>query len=126
MVPVRDRAASARARPHNEALAGVLAALGAEGCYLASLDPVSPGAAAHTRFFNPTAGLWEDSATGTAAGPLACYLRARGFVEDGATVVIEQGHTMGRPSELHITLAGDRVVLSGAGVVSAEGRLRVA
>jgi hypothetical protein len=39
------------------------------GCYLFSLDPVDPAATAHTRFFNPTEGIAEDPATGTAAGP---------------------------------------------------------
>ncbi len=126
MVPVQDRGAIARARPDMEALTAVLASLGAQGCYLASLDPLSPKAIAHTRFFNPTDGLYEDAATGSAAGPLACHLRAHGIVDDGSTVLIEQGYALGRPSMLEVTLMGDRVVLSGACVTSAEGLLRVA
>jgi trans-2,3-dihydro-3-hydroxyanthranilate isomerase len=126
MVPLRNRAAIARARPDAEALVAVLTTLGAEGCYLASLDPVSPHAVAHARFFNPAFGLDEDIATGTAAGPLACHLRAHGLIEDGATVIIEQGHALGRPSELRVTVTGERVVLSGTAVISAEGMLRVA
>ena len=31
---------------------------------------------AYARFFNLTVELWEDAATGTAAGPLAAYLGA--------------------------------------------------
>lgn len=126
MVPIRDRGAIARARPDMEALGAVLASLGAQGCYLASLDPVSPKAIAHTRFFNPTDGLYEDAATGSAAGPLACHLRAHGMIADGATVLIEQGYALGRPSTLQVMLLGDRVVLSGGCVTSAEGSLRVA
>jgi PhzF family phenazine biosynthesis protein len=126
MVPIRDRGAIARARPDMEALTGVLASLGAQGCYLASLDPISPKAVAHTRFFNPTDGLYEDAATGSAAGPLACHLRSHGIIADGSTVLIEQGYALGRPSMLQVTLLGDRVVLSGGCVTSAEGLLRVA
>jgi trans-2,3-dihydro-3-hydroxyanthranilate isomerase len=37
-------------------------------------------------------GIVEDSATGTAAGPLACQLVKHGIAEDGATMVIEQGY----------------------------------
>jgi predicted PhzF superfamily epimerase YddE/YHI9 len=47
-------------------------------------------------------------------------------VADRSTVLIEQGYALGRPSMLHVTLEGERVVLSGTCVTSAEGRLRVA
>ena len=126
MVPIRDRSSIARARPDMELLTAVLASLGAEGCYLASLDPISPKAIAHTRFFNPADGLYEDAATGSAAGPLACHLRAHGVVADGSTVLIEQGYAVGRPSMMQVTVLGDRVVLSGTCVTSAEGLLRMA
>jgi trans-2,3-dihydro-3-hydroxyanthranilate isomerase len=85
LVPVRNRAAVIRAHPDPQRLATVLKAVGGEGCYLYCLDPVSPSSAAHARFFNPTMGIVEDSATGTAAGPLACQLVKLGIVKDGAT-----------------------------------------
>lgn len=70
MVPVRDRAGVDRATPDGPRLRRVLAAVGGEGCYLYSRDPVdAAGADAYTRFFNPTAGIIEDPAMGTAAGP---------------------------------------------------------
>src|SRR5437667_239018 len=74
LVPVRSREAVGRARPDTAHLAKILDAVGGQGCYLFSLDPVSPSSTAHARFFNPTAGIVEDSATGSAAGPLACQL----------------------------------------------------
>jgi len=124
LVEARDRATVEAARPDAPRLAEALAAAGAQGCYLFALDPVEPGAAAHARFFNPTVGLWEDPATGSAAGPLAWWLVRRGDVPPGA-VVVEQGHSMGRPSRLHLEVAGDRVTLSGSAVLTAEGRLHV-
>ena len=58
-----------RCEPVAESLLRVLALAGAEGCYVYAFDERSPGVA-YARFFNPTVGLWEDAATGTAAGPL--------------------------------------------------------
>lgn len=81
-------------------------------------------ATAFARFFNPTVGIWEDPATGSASGPLACHLIAGGVVADGSTVLIEQGHAMGRPSLLRVEVDGRRVGLGGAGVVLADGSLR--
>ncbi len=50
--------------------------LGVQWSYLFTRDTVEAGAAAHARFFNPTLGITEDIATGTAAGPLAAQLVA--------------------------------------------------
>jgi len=72
------------------------------------------GAAAYTRFFNPTVGIAEDPATGTAAGPLAVALLRSGRAPAGVPVLIEQGHRLGRPSRIRVDVAGDRVRLSGS------------
>jgi predicted PhzF superfamily epimerase YddE/YHI9 len=42
-----------------------------------------------------------------------------------ATVLVEQGHALGRPSILRVDVDGERVRLSGAGLVVAEGPLRI-
>lgn len=81
------------------------------------------GADAYARFFNPTVGISEDPATGTAAGPLAAALVRAGRVPDGSTVHIEQGHALGRPSRLLVDVRGDSIRLSGSGLVVGEGRL---
>jgi trans-2,3-dihydro-3-hydroxyanthranilate isomerase len=124
LVPLRDREAINRAQPDARSLAGELRSVGAEGCYLFSLDPVDPSAVAHTRFFNPTAGIAEDPATGTAAGPLACYLAKYGRIAKDATVIIEQGHALLRPARIEIRLHNNEVRIFGAGVTVAEGVLR--
>ena len=100
-------------------------AVGGQGCYLYCLEPVDPAAAAHTRFFNPTVGIWEDPATGSAAGPLVSRLVAQGLVPEGRPVLVEQGHAMGRPSQIQVEVDGARVRIGGAGVVVAEGTLTV-
>jgi trans-2,3-dihydro-3-hydroxyanthranilate isomerase len=117
----RDRGVVDRSRPDAPRLAAALAQVGSQGRYLYSLDPVDPAAVAYARFFNPTVGIWEDPATGSAAGPLVSRLVARGVVRDGATVLVVQGHAMGRPSRIRVS--GQQVRVGGAGVVVAEGTL---
>jgi trans-2,3-dihydro-3-hydroxyanthranilate isomerase len=124
LVPLRDRAAVARVRPDVEALVPLVRAVNGQGCYVFSLDPVDAAATVHARFFNPSVGIAEDPATGSAAGPLGCYLVARGVVADGATMIVEQGYTMDRPSRIEVLVHGDRVRVAGAAVVVAEGTLR--
>jgi trans-2,3-dihydro-3-hydroxyanthranilate isomerase len=123
LVAARDRAVVDRARPDAPRLAAALAQVGGQGCYLYCLDPVAPTAVAYTRFFNPTVGIQEDPATGSAAGPLVSRLVAQGVVPDGAPVFVEQGHAIGRPSRIHVQVSGERVRIGGAAVVVAEGRL---
>jgi trans-2,3-dihydro-3-hydroxyanthranilate isomerase len=131
LVPVRDRAAVDRAVPVTDRLAAVLRQAGGEGCYLYSQDPADergeagqPGAVAYTRFFNPAMGIAEDPATGTAAGPLVARLVAEGKVAgDGRPVIVEQGHKLGRPSRIQVSVAGPRVRVGGSGLVVAEGTI---
>jgi PhzF family phenazine biosynthesis protein len=125
MVAADDRHAVDRARPDAERLAAELAALDGQGCYLFALDPLSDTAVAYARFFNPTVGIWEDPATGGAAGPLVCHLVKAAAVADGSDVVVEQGHCVGRPSRIHVRVEGENVRVSGAAVVAAEGTLRL-
>jgi trans-2,3-dihydro-3-hydroxyanthranilate isomerase len=125
LVPVRNRAPVIRAQPDPQRLAKILKAVGGEGCYLYCLDPVSPSSAAHARFFNPTMGIVEDTATGTAAGPLACQLVKHGIVKDGATITIEQGYEIKRPSLLSVEVHDKVIRLAGRGVTVIEGTLRI-
>lgn len=121
MVRLRDAQTVDRAEPSAPALLTVLASTDAEGCYVYAFDPTSPDTA-YARFFNPTVGLWEDAATGTAAGPLCAYLGAEGLLNSGKTLVVEQGVKMGRRSLLQVGLTPDPE-LSGTGIVVLRGTL---
>ncbi|GAB3829841.1 PhzF family phenazine biosynthesis protein [Dactylosporangium cerinum] len=127
LVPVRDRAAVDRAAPDGARLTAALREVGGEGCYLYTGDTVDSSATAYARFFNPAMGIWEDPATGTAAGPLGAQLVAGGVVEPAAsgtaTVVVEQGHSMGRPSRITVTVNGSQVQVSGSGLTVARGTM---
>jgi trans-2,3-dihydro-3-hydroxyanthranilate isomerase len=125
LVPVKDRDAVDRIQPDPKALLAVLQQAGAEGCYTFSLDPRQPGAHAYARFFNPTVGIWEDPATGTAAGPLAAHLVAHHLALPGQPIVIEQGTAMGRMSLIEAQVGSDTVKIAGGGVVVASGELTI-
>lgn len=120
LVRLRDAATVDGAAPEHERLYAVLHAAGAEGCYAYAHDAEAPETA-YARFFNPTVGLWEDAATGTAAGPLAAYLGAENLLRDDK-LAIEQGVKMGRRSMINIRLTPDPE-LSGSGVVVLQGSL---
>ncbi|MCX4404120.1 PhzF family phenazine biosynthesis protein [Streptomyces sp. NBC_01764] len=100
--------------------------MGGEGCYVHSIDnPHSPAdTVAYSRFFNPTMGITEDPATGTAAGPLMALLVADGTVPQGTHTIL-QGQRMGRPSRIQVTVSGQQVSISGTGLVVAEGTLHL-
>jgi PhzF family phenazine biosynthesis protein len=121
LVRVANAATVDRAAPDAPALLEVLRGVDAEGCYVYAHDPSAPERA-YARFFNPTVGLWEDAATGTAAGPLGAYLAHEGLISDRLTV--EQGAKMGRRSFLELSLTPEPE-LSGAGVIVFRGTLEI-
>jgi trans-2,3-dihydro-3-hydroxyanthranilate isomerase len=73
--------------------------------------------------------LYEDAATGSAAGSLGAYLVRNGKLAPGHTLSILQGSEMGRPSqiEVEVTQSGKKLVprVSGAAVKVFEGTIRI-
>lgn len=83
---------------------------------------------AHARYFAPGAGIPEDPATGSAAGPLGAYLVKSGRLESGVLLSVHQGHTMGRPSLLLVRSdledgSISQVVVGGSARVVGRGEL---
>ncbi|MDZ4395140.1 PhzF family phenazine biosynthesis protein [Cypionkella sp.] len=122
LVRLRDAGIVDRAKPAADALREVLRKVGAEGCYVYAHDQIDSGKA-YARFFNPTVGLWEDAATGTAAGPLAAYLGQQGLLPEG-DLAVEQGTRMGRKSILNVKLTPEPE-LSGSGIIIFRGTIRI-
>jgi trans-2,3-dihydro-3-hydroxyanthranilate isomerase len=73
--------------------------------------------------------IYEDPATGSAAGSLGAYLVKHGKLTPGHTLSILQGEEMGRPShiEVQVTQSGKKLVprVSGAAVKVFEGTISV-
>ena len=90
------------------------------------------GSGAHwkTRMFAPGAGVAEDPATGSAAGPLALHLARHGRIAFGDEIEISQGTEIGRPSTLFARAEGtpdqvERVEVGGSAVLVARGEFRL-
>ena len=129
MVPLVSRAAVDQAvvDPRAVAAAFEAAKLTRRGLFIFSTEPGADGATAYSRMM----GASEDPATGSASGPLGCYLVRHGLVpaDQAGSIVSAQGVKMGRPSRIHIKvdLAGSeitRVRVGGTSVLVGEGRLR--
>jgi trans-2,3-dihydro-3-hydroxyanthranilate isomerase len=83
-----------------------------------------------TRLFAPAGGVVEDPVTGSAAGPLACWLARHGRIAWGDEIEIAQGAEIDRPSTLYARADGggggiDRVEVGGAVVVVGHGGFEV-
>ena len=114
IVPVRSLAAIRRLRPRPDDLRAALATHPGTAVYCFTTAVERPGSHAHCRMFAPHLGVAEDPATGSAAGPLGCYLATHVPTQGDGTrgtrrFRFEQGIEMGRPSQIEVTVerAGD-------------------
>ena len=128
-VPLASRAAVDQAVVDTRAVAVAFesAKLTRRGLFIFSTEPGTDGATCYSRMM----GANEDPATGSASGPLGCYLVKHGLVspDRASEIVSTQGVKMGRPSRIHIKLdlrGGEitRVRVGGTSVLVGEGRLR--
>jgi trans-2,3-dihydro-3-hydroxyanthranilate isomerase len=137
MVPVATRADVDAATPDPRAF-DALARKAAQphfSVYLFSTAPAEVGrndATVYTRMFAPGMGVYEDPATGSASGPLGCYLVKHLVIpaQQAGSILNLQGVKLGRPSSIHIAIdvaAGTitRVRVGGTSVFVAEGAMDV-
>ena len=80
-----------------------------------------------TRMFAPNHGVFEDPATGSAAGPLALHLARHGRIAFGERIRISQGAELNRPSTLFAEAHGspqsvERLRVGGSAVTVARGQ----
>lgn len=123
MVPVKNKALLEKAVSYKSLLKAASAQFGFEGCYLFTTNDVDAEYIAEARFFNPSIGIDEDPATGTAAGPLAGYLEKLNYISKEKDYRILQGEFVNQPSVIHVKVAGDGVWVSGSSVIVMEGKL---
>jgi trans-2,3-dihydro-3-hydroxyanthranilate isomerase len=134
MVPIRSREAVGRAVSDATALRRLTASTGVNlPIFFFAMS--NPGSAedVHSRMFAPEFGVIEDPATGSASGPLGCYLLRHGLLSpDSATRIVSlQGAAMGRPSRIHIAISSrggeiTEVKVGGQAVLVASGEMHAA
>jgi trans-2,3-dihydro-3-hydroxyanthranilate isomerase len=131
MVPLRDRGTVDRAVPDGAAARRLGAALGeTPQIFLFAVLPAGAAETVYSRMFAPALGIAEDPATGSASGPLGCYLVEHGIVSGDAAqrIVSRQGVKMGRASTIHVAVTGrpgaiERVKVGGQAVLVGRGEL---
>jgi trans-2,3-dihydro-3-hydroxyanthranilate isomerase len=123
MVPLRSRGALSRIQMNMTELARLLK----KDAALAYCFTLGPNQHVHARGMMPWE-LYEDAATGSAAGSLGAYLVQHGKLGAGHTLHVAQGVEMGRPSEIEVevTQSGKKFTprVSGAAVKVFEGVIR--
>jgi len=134
LVPLATRRAVDNAILVPDALGTVLhqAGVDAGGVFLFSTERGADRATAYSRMFAPGVGVFEDPATGSASGPLGCYLVRHKIVPaaKAASMLSLQGVKMGRPSHVHISIGAEgtdinSVRVGGESVLAGEGVLYI-
>ena len=133
IVPLRSREAVDQATSDASALRRLAASTGIDvPIFLFAMSPPGSPDTVYSRMFAPAFGITEDPATGSASGPLGCYLvRHRLVSGDAALRIISlQGVAMGRPSRIHVSIAlrADEIVevkVGGQAVLVGRGELLV-
>jgi trans-2,3-dihydro-3-hydroxyanthranilate isomerase len=133
IVPLRDRHAVDRAVPDTAAFRRFMSTASLQSAiYVFSVEPAGSAETAYSRMFAPESGIIEDPATGSACGPLGCYLVQHGVVDARAAqqMISLQGVAMGRSSRIHISIDGvpddiRRVRVGGEAVLVGRGEMLV-
>lgn len=110
VVAVDDVALVRAAAPDLGRLAAVAGGTGTSLCAVTGTDAVT------TRMFVPGAGIPEDPATGSAAGPVGVHLLRHRLVEPGALLTLTQGVEIQRPSTLLVRVEGLPDAIAAVGV----------
>jgi trans-2,3-dihydro-3-hydroxyanthranilate isomerase len=136
LVPLASRAAVDRVVVDRRAFAAACREAGVNELALYLFTTDRPGARAdeitYSRMLAPAFGIAEDPATGSAAGPLGCYLACHAVVppDVARSFVNLQGVAMKRPSRIHVSIdtadgAITRVRVGGRAVMVGAGELRL-
>jgi trans-2,3-dihydro-3-hydroxyanthranilate isomerase len=132
LVPLRDRDAVDRVSVNASAFRQFNAASGLapeDALFVFSISG-EPDETVYSRMLAPQFGVAEDPATGSASGPLGCYLVRHGIVRGDAArrIISVQGVAMQRPSRIHIAIEGTSsaitdVRVGGTAVLVGRGEL---
>lgn len=133
IVPIRSREAVDQATSDASAFRRFVVSTGINlPIFLFAMSPPGSPDTVYSRMFAPEFGIVEDPATGSASGPLGCYLVRHRLVpgEAASRIICLQGVAMGRPSRIHVSIASrsDEIVevkVGGQAVLVGRGELLV-
>ena len=132
LVPIRSVDLISKLDPRHNELVEICRDLDVAGIETYSWEVLDQGSTLHARCFLPSASVPEDPASGMAAGALGAYLVEKDFIprEKFESIVVEQGHWIGRPSKIHVRIEKKgssvrRVEVGGSACISSRGRMLV-
>lgn len=127
-IPVTSLAVLAKIKIRVDLLQQHANKLGTQALYIFTTNTESESDT-RGRMFAPLWGMHEDPATGSASGPLGCYL-VRHAINDGKMITCEQGVEMGRPSTIKVQIGHEnevvnKVLVGGEAVLVGKGTMFV-
>ncbi|MDP5273932.1 PhzF family phenazine biosynthesis protein [Chengkuizengella axinellae] len=131
LIPIIDQKAIDAAKPNFEKLARLNQIHNVDTTHLFTFTPEEQEYDLYTRDFLPALGVNEDPVTGAANGALSGYLVLENILDPTIkhTLKIAQGHTMGRPGMLYVTVEPGKthpiIKVAGSAVVTIEGTLNL-
>ncbi|MHA1772130.1 MAG: PhzF family phenazine biosynthesis protein [Candidatus Thorarchaeota archaeon] len=131
MVPVSTLRALERIHPNWERLNELQRDSDWVSIQVFTRETLEPTSDVHVRHFAPFLGINEDPVTGSGAGSMGAYMIKYGMFDvtiPVTSIVIEQGHFMGRPGKIFVEVVGDshgitQVKVSGTGVPVLHGTM---
>ncbi|WML34299.1 PhzF family phenazine biosynthesis protein [Clostridium sp. OS1-26] len=113
LVPVKNLNILNSIKPDFEKVSNISSKYNTIGYHIFTLESLK-GSNAHCRNLAPLYGIPEESATGTSNGALSCYLYKYGKMksDDAGNIVVEQGYSMKKPSEIVVALTtqGEEII----------------
>lgn len=132
LVPVRSLEILRRIEPKRDEVAELARELDVGAIFVYTWGVFEPGSTVHARCFGPPPSFPEDTASGMPAGALGAFLVENDLIprEKNESIVVEQGHIMGRPSKIQVRVEKKgatirKVEVGGYVTASARGRVVV-
>lgn len=130
IVPVKSLESVQKLKLNSELFGEILDEIFITGVMAFTLETEDQEYISHSRMFAPHIGVPEDPATGSAHGPLACYLHNYNMADLSELSIGKQGYEMGRPSQVKMRIIQESgkisgVMIGGSCVTMGNGEIRI-
>lgn len=123
MVPIKNSQILNDCIPDPKLLIEISKEYQSEGFYCFTIKGQNEEHIAETRFFNPIIGIYEDPATGTAAGPLIGFLTQKKQAKLNQEYKILQGVKLNQPSVIEVMNRENDILVGGSSIITMKGEL---
>lgn len=125
MVPIKNSQLLNSCVPDNQLLIEISKEYNFEGFYCFTIADENQEHIVETRFFNPIIGIYEDPATGTAAGPLIGFLTQKKFTKSDKEYKILQGVKLKHASLIEVMNREEDILVGGSSIITMKGELYI-